>query len=220
MTDSDWKAWPGFSRYEVSPGRPGEPGQVRNRAGQVLATGRSNRGRVTVTVTGDDGKRGPQQLSVAILSAHRRERPPGHEGCHLDDDPDHNWLSNLVWGTKAENEAHKAANGNAVTPKPSYPCRNAPACDGLAMHEGRRCSRCVHQAGADIAARIGRRENLQAVADEYGFSADWAWRLAREHGVTVSKAEALTQRPPWTRRVTARLSRRVTRDRTAGGDAA
>jgi hypothetical protein len=227
MTDSNetWKAIPGFSRYEASKGRPGEPGQVRNLAGQILSTGRSNRGRVTVTMTGDDGKRGPVQLSIAILTAHRGQRPPGQQGCHLDDNPDHNWLDNLMWGTPAENEAHKAANGNAVTPKPSYPCLNAPECDGKALHEGRRCTRCTHLAGLDIAARVSRRENLYVIADEYGFGVEWAWRLAVQHGdVTVSKREALTQQPPWSQRVARRLalrraSLRVMSQRGAGGDA-
>lgn len=220
MTDSDWKTWPGFSRYEVSPGSPGVNGQVRNRAGQIIKTFLSNRGRIMVMLTGDDKRRGAHQLSIIILTAHRRPRGSGEQGCHIDDNPAHNWLENLAWGTPAENEAMKAANGNAVTPQPSYPCLNAPRCGGMARHEGKRCAACTDAAGADIAARVNRRENLLTIAGEYGFGDDWAWRLARQHGVAVSKAEALAQQPPWSRRVAKRLaSLRVTAGRSAGGDA-
>lgn len=209
MTDSDeWRPIPGFSRYEASPGSPGRSGQVRNLAGQVLKTFISNRGRVMVMLTGDDGRRSAYQLSVVILTAYRGQRPPGQQGCHLDDNPDHNWLDNLMWGTPAENEAQKAAHGNAATPKPSYPCLNAPECDGKALHEGRRCTRCTHQAGVDIDERLCRRENLAVIAAEYGFGVDWAWTLHRQHGgrYTGSKADAMRQQPPWSQRVARRLA--------------
>lgn len=219
VTDSEWRPVPGASRYEASAGRPGEPGQVRNLAGRILATGRSNRGYVTVTLTFDDGRRAPCGLHVAILSAWRGPRPPGQQGCHLDDNLDHNWLANLVWGTQSDNERHKAANGNAAPPQPSYPCLNAPECDRLSLHSGRRCTDCVRQAGIDIAARLGRQENLVSLAEEYGFGVEWAWRLARQGGYEGQKGEALRQRPPLSRRVMARLSGRTSQKVTASGAA-
>ena len=208
MTDSDeWRPVPGASRYEASAGSPGHPGEVRNKSGRVLAVGRSNRGRPTVTLTTDDNRRVPLLRSAVILSAWAGPRPtPQHQAGHVDDIPDHDWLSNLVWCTPAENEAQKGANGNAAPPEPSYPCLNAPGCDGLVLHPGRRCARCVQQAKADIAARLSRRENLLDVAAGYGFGVDWAWRLGREGGYEGSKGEALRQHPPLSRRVTARLT--------------
>jgi hypothetical protein len=218
-SNEEWRMVPGASRYEATAGSPGVPAEVRNMAGRIIATGRNNRGYPTVTLSTDDGKRGPVLKHIVVLTAWRGKRPLGHQGCHLDDDPDHCWLSNLVWGTPAENEAHKAANGNAAPPKPSYPCLNAPQCDGKSLHPGKRCTSCVHQAGIDIAVRLGRRENLQAIADEYGFGVDWAWRLACQHGSWAgSKSDALRQQPPLSRRVMTRLrSRRVT---PGGGDGA
>lgn len=222
MTDSEWRPVPGASRYEASPGRPGEPGQVRNLAGQILSVGRGRHGYPRVTLTLDDGRRVPRELHLVILAAHRGEPAPGQEGCHVDDNPDHNWLENLQWGTKAQNEAMKAANGNAVTPQPSYPCLNAPECDGKSLHEGRRCTQCVHQAGIDIADRLRRRENLLTIAEEYGFGDTWAWRLAVQHGgFQGSRAEAIRQQPTLSHRVMTRLrSRRVTAQRSAGGHGA
>lgn len=209
MTDSDeWRPVPGAARYEASAGSPGCPGQVRSKAAKrVLAVGLSNRGRPIVTLTLDGGRRVPQVRAAVILSAWRGSRPtPKHDAGHIDDVPDHDWLGNLEWCTRAENEARKKENGNAAPPEPSHPCRNAPGCDGLVLHPGRRCSRCTREAGADIAARLGRRENLAVIADGYGFGVDWAWRLAREAGWEGSKGVALRQRPPLSRRVTARLT--------------
>lgn len=47
-----------------------------------------------------------------VLEAFDQPRPAGLFGLHWDDDPLHNHISNLYWGTKSDNQHDKVRNGN------------------------------------------------------------------------------------------------------------
>lgn len=46
-----------------------------------------------------------------MLEAFVGPRPPGQEGCHYDDDPQHNMLPNLRWDTRSGNQTDLVRNG-------------------------------------------------------------------------------------------------------------
>lgn len=106
-----WRRIPRWPGYEASD--RGRVRSVRRRltdgrwcAGTVLAQDKDRDGYWRVTL-----KRGRRQcrmrVGVAVLLAHRGNRPPGMECCHGDGDKDNNWLYNLRWDTHAANEADK-----------------------------------------------------------------------------------------------------------------
>jgi hypothetical protein len=67
-------------------------------------TRRDGKSRYIVTLHGADGPRW-SRVPHLILTAFVGSRPPGHEARHLDCDPSNNRLTNLAWGTQAENHA-------------------------------------------------------------------------------------------------------------------
>jgi hypothetical protein len=60
-------------------------------------------------VLGRDG--GTRDVHRIVLDAFVGPRPDGMECRHLDDDPTNNALSNLVWGTRSENQLDAVRNG-------------------------------------------------------------------------------------------------------------
>ena len=50
-------------------------------------------------------------IHVAMLEAFVGPRPTGAEARHLDDDPAHNLLPNLAWGTRSQNQRDRVLNG-------------------------------------------------------------------------------------------------------------
>lgn len=68
-------------------------------------------GRMIVSLS-RDGKTRLGRVSVLVLEAFVGPRPPGMQGCHWDDDPSNNHLSNLRWGTPKQNAADRVRNGH------------------------------------------------------------------------------------------------------------
>jgi hypothetical protein len=62
-----------------------------------------------VLVGVNDGKQRP--VGQLVLETFVGPRPPGLEMCHRDDDPWHNALPNLYWGTRSENRQDLVRNG-------------------------------------------------------------------------------------------------------------
>jgi HNH endonuclease/NUMOD4 motif len=59
-----------------------------------------------------DGVERPVRVHHLVLEAHVGPRPAGLHGLHWDDDPLNNHVSNLRWGTDAENQRDTTRNGN------------------------------------------------------------------------------------------------------------
>jgi hypothetical protein len=51
-------------------------------------------------------------VHVLVLRTFKGPCPPGKEGCHKDDDVNHNHLSNLYYGTRSQNMKDCIRNGN------------------------------------------------------------------------------------------------------------
>ncbi|UKL14974.1 HNH endonuclease [Pseudomonas phage hairong] len=60
------------------------------------------------------GTRIYRKIHLLVLEAFIGPCPAGMQGCHKDDDQTNNSLSNLKWGTHAENVKDKIANGKQV----------------------------------------------------------------------------------------------------------
>jgi hypothetical protein len=119
-----WVAVPGYQGYEVS-----DLGRVRSvdrvvvhktgfrarRRGQLLAQQWKGYRREYLTVTLSGGR----VFGVAdlVLTSFVGPRPDGLLALHRDDDKSHNALTNLYWGTQAENTADRIRNGGYRTPE-------------------------------------------------------------------------------------------------------
>ncbi len=112
------------------------------------------------------------RVHVLVLEAFVGPRPPNKLGCHADDDPANNYLTNLSWSTHLDNAADRRRNGrgNLHTRKT--------ACDhGHALGEPnltrrarvlgwRDCLACARGRGrVQSAARRGETLTLQAASD-------------------------------------------------------
>lgn len=58
-----------------------------------------------------DGLRERYSVHILVIETFVGPRPDGHEARHLDGDNRHNALSNLAWGTKAENTQDRYRHG-------------------------------------------------------------------------------------------------------------
>jgi len=97
-------------RYEVS-----DLGRVRSTRGlhgaQILSGSPKGSRYWRVTLTDDDGRQHTPAIHVLVLTAFRGPRPRGMQGCHNDDNRDHNWLSNLRWDTPSANNLDRVRHG-------------------------------------------------------------------------------------------------------------
>ena len=214
MTDSEWKSWPGFSKYEASK----DSGVIRNRrTGKALAVTLDDDGYERLNLYADDGMRPNLSVARIVLTAHDRAPEPREEACHGPGGQRDNRLVNLRWDSREANEQEKVAAGNGPKPNPTYPCKDG--CGALVINEGRRCVDCVGSVKAEAAAMLNRGINLMDVADHFGYSGtEWVWKLAVEGGCELTKRQALTQQPSLSQRVTATLRGQFRR--RASGDAA
>jgi hypothetical protein len=202
-----------FSKYEVFSGGYG-PDQrpVRRTGGDPLSTTVGNHGGyLWVKPYDDDGKRQTRSVHSLVLLGFAGPCPAGMESRHLDDDPLNNrWRpgstdgqvraagGNLVYGTKKQQAADKAANGNPPGAPRTFPCVNHDRCGGMVTNQGRRCLECVAAVGREAAGMLRGGMGLQEVAEHFGYTGpDWVYSLAVKHGgYEGSKAEARMQQPP------------------------
>lgn len=122
MSTEQWRAVSGYEgMYEVS-----DLGRVRSldrlvrskksatgfalRRGRVLRPRRKPSGHIQVSLS-----RASAVVDVhvhrLVLEAFAGKCPPGLEALHADDVPENNMLTNLRWGTRAENIADRIRNG-------------------------------------------------------------------------------------------------------------
>lgn len=104
-TAERWLPCPGHPGFEVS-----DRGHVKGRRGNVMTPVRHARGRLKVTMR-HDGRRHDVSVHVLVLEAFAGPRPLGYFGCHLNDVPTDNRLSNLRWQTRADNHHDAVRNG-------------------------------------------------------------------------------------------------------------
>ena len=108
MSAEVWTPHPYLTDYAVS-----SEGRVMRvatgkgtRPGKVLKPGTSSSGYPVVNIAGRMRK-----VHLMMLEAFVRLGAPGEEGRHADDVKTNNVLSNLSWGTKAQNYADRVSNG-------------------------------------------------------------------------------------------------------------
>jgi hypothetical protein len=106
--EEQWKSIPSAPGYQAS-----SEGRIRGIRGRVLALHLSSRDYWQVSVrTG--GKWKGRRVHRLVCEAFHGLAPFAHDACHLDGDKDNNRATNLAWGTRAENNSHKAAHGTSM----------------------------------------------------------------------------------------------------------
>jgi hypothetical protein len=126
--------------------------------------------RVTLCRHGRHKQYGIHQL---VLATFRGPCPTGHEGCHNDGDPGHNWLHNLRYDTKRNNNLDTVRHGtHQKSQRTACPRRHPLAPPNLHpgdLRRGRRkCLACdrAHTHLRDLRAK-GLDGDLQEVSDRY-----------------------------------------------------
>lgn len=76
---------------------------------RILAHRPSKKGYLCVVLS-RDGHRVRRRIHVLMLEAFVGPRPPGHHGCHWDDDKTNNTLVNLRWDTPKGNGSDQSRN--------------------------------------------------------------------------------------------------------------
>lgn len=87
-------------------------GITRTYRGRLLSHNSAGAGGHHVVVLSRAGVVRRALVHHLMLEAFVGPRPPEMFGLHRDDDPDHNLLPNLYWGTKSDNQDDKVRNGN------------------------------------------------------------------------------------------------------------
>jgi len=149
-----WRSVPGYEGlYEVSDqGRVRSVQRVVQRSNGVTQTIRErvlrpqrNRKHLNVTLHGQNGITQTPLVHRLVLEAFVGPCPPGQEACHWDDVGDNNKLSNLRWGTPAENQRDKVRNGlNHNANKTHCPSGHAYTPENIYRNgNGRKCKICT-----------------------------------------------------------------------------
>ena len=108
-----WRSIPGYKGYQAS-----NLGNIRS-VDRFLPDGRWRNGQMLAQymsagyLTTSTGHRRPQRVHVLVSLAFRGPPPAGFEVRHWDGDHHNNKLSNLVYGTRAQNEADKVRHGRS-----------------------------------------------------------------------------------------------------------
>ena len=115
-----WRTVPNWPHYEVSdrgrvrsvdrtvPSKTGVPMRLK---GQLLSQRGPSKNRHHYAVAlHSDGRRRDVLVHRLVLETFVGPCPPGLEGCHADDDPANNVLSNLRWDTRGANQRDSVRN--------------------------------------------------------------------------------------------------------------
>lgn len=110
--NEEWRPIAGFVGFFISNfGRVCGVDRIRSNdrllRGRVLKPGTLASGHRYVVFYGGHHR----QVHRLVLEAFIGPCPIGEEGLHTDDNPTHNWLSNLRWGTRSENLHDAIRNG-------------------------------------------------------------------------------------------------------------
>jgi len=116
ITTEEWRAIPGYEgAYEVS-----DQGRVRSlerlnargrrQQAKMLSPRRTTRDHLAVAMY-SDAQRADFQVHALVLMVFVGPCPDGLEGCHRNDDPSDNRLTNLRWDTRSSNVLDSVRNG-------------------------------------------------------------------------------------------------------------
>jgi hypothetical protein len=184
-----WKPIPGYPFYEAS--IEGEIRSVdhtdnlgRAVAGGGLRSRTSNRNYQLVNVTDAEGRRQTRTVHSLVLAAHVGPPPKGQVTRHLNDNPADNRLANLAYGTPAENEQDKFANGTRKPAEPK-PERRCVRCQAVLEpgRGGKRCHACVTEIGEQAAGLLRGGVTLEEVGKRLEYPhLSGLHQLARTYG--------------------------------------
>lgn len=161
MTETErWRPIPGWEGlYEVSDlGRVRsvdrvivtDAGVEKRLQARILKSGMNRRHRHVALCRGDGGR--SFRVHRLVMEAFVGDLPEGMEVRHLDDDPDNNRLSNLVYGTRSENVLDRVRNGTHHMANRTH-CSNGHEFtrDNTVIRTGggRRCRQCKRDAGRE-----------------------------------------------------------------------
>jgi hypothetical protein len=170
---STWKPIPGYEGYyEAS-----DDGRIRS-LDRVTRRGHKLKGRelsLRIDANGyrhamlhRDGQKRGMPAHQAVLYAFVGPRPDGMETRHLDGNPSNNHLSNLTWGTKAENAQDILRHGmHANANKTECPAGHAYTPENTLMHPRgcRICRECKRTRDRERQAQhAARRRERRAAA--------------------------------------------------------
>lgn len=123
-----WLPVPDYPGYEVSTrgrvrsldrtveGRGGFPKRLKGKVlAQSLMGGNGEHGRYYACVLYRNGTRRTASVHILMLETFVGPRPAGRQGCHKDDDPVHNELDNLYWGTQKQNVGDAIRSGRHMS---------------------------------------------------------------------------------------------------------
>jgi len=141
-----------------------------NRFGRLMRPG-FNGGHWQVVLS-DGVKRTARYVHVVMLEAFVGPLPsPEHRGLHRDDDPDHNKIDNLYWGTMQDNALDRVRNGNEWQAN-KVECKRGHRLEGLNlapwMKPPRRCCLACNRAStyANFRGRKGDEAYIAELADQ------------------------------------------------------
>lgn len=144
-----------------------------------------------------DGRQRGHLVHLLMLTAFIGERPEGEQGLHRDDNPAHNVIDNLYWGTPQQNWDDLRRNAGY------HPCGD---CGALIHPRRRHCARCAapHQRQAERRPReemmhpfdlVDSRNNLPTLTRETLAAAlatarsrawqDVPWKIYDSEGIVV-----------------------------------
>ena len=161
----NWKPVVGYEGiYEVSDlggirALPRVDAQGGNRRLRVFRPGRMDAwGHLGVKLRRDGVVRS-FYVHTLVLEAFVGPRPPEMEGCHWNDIPDDNRLSNLRWATRSANRYDCVRNGGDPNAGKSHCWRGHPfSPENTRAYNGRRhCRECQHIYQAEYRARRAQR---------------------------------------------------------------
>lgn len=156
MPEEKWKIIPGYPHYSVS-----DQGRVKSlRKDRILKPYVEKRGYPVVNLGGGNHK----TIHSLVLLAFVGQKPQGKQGCHYNGVKTCNVLSNLRWGTSAENYADAQRHGTAFVPIVSR---------GEASPTSKLTNGQVHK--IRLMRKFGK--GMQEIADLFNITKPNVWRI-------------------------------------------
>lgn len=145
-------------------------GQHRRYRGTILSPSVHKSGRRIVQLNVGNRQRS-RYVHQLVLESFVGPRPSGMEGCHYDDDPSNNHLSNLRWDTREANERDKLRNsGHYLRRKTHCPRGHLLEEPNLVrgpLKRGHRTCLACSRTSAHIQRYPSLRPDIQKVSDSY-----------------------------------------------------
>jgi hypothetical protein len=183
MSTEEWRPVEGFPGYLVS--SLGRVQSMRHGAPRILKGDTDGGGYVRIKLR-KDRRNNYRSVHRLVLEAFIGPRPPGQVSRHIDDDKSNNRISNLAYGSHAENLADAIRNGRRRIRKPKPIRGRVFGSNGL----GARLQE--HQIPL-IRAASANGETYDSIASRFGVSISTIWSVIA--GQTW-KYVPLNPRPP------------------------